>query len=147
MAAKGLKINNQNSTAPKPKEPDKVAFENAAKGVFNKEEEYKKRALDLATKLKSLITDKTLPENQTLITKDIEIEVISKLILFATELNNDENKKEGEGSVALSMLTFKMLILQRDQINTMGYKIEKLEKANVKLEQMLKSLTETKEKV
>jgi hypothetical protein len=126
---KGLKINNQASTIPKPKPDTSAAFNEQAEKVFSKIEEYKQRSFDLGSKFKAIIEDKRLVINKTQINKDIELEILQKLIALANELNTDENQPEGAGGTALAMLLMKMLLIQRDNMNNIEYKLEKIEKA------------------
>lgn len=129
---KGLKITNENSTVPTPKTNQSALFEEKAKEVYSKYEEYKHRTWELSTKFKSMIEDRVLPENKSIISKDIENETLNKLITLASEMNEDDNQAEGIGSTALSMLVMKMLLIQRDTINRLMFKIEKLEAADKK---------------
>jgi hypothetical protein len=126
----GLKFTNEKSSVPLPK-PNAVAIlDEKAEKAYSKDQEYKQRGFELFTKFKCMIEDKILPDNKSVLTKDIENEIVSKLISLASEMNNDEDQvHEGIGSIVLSTLLMKMLLTQRDTINTMAYKIEKLEKA------------------
>lgn len=126
---RGLKINNEASTLPPPKVNPTSAFNEKADQAFNRDQEYKAKAAELGTKYRSFLEDKILPENKTLINKDIEQETVNKLILLANEMNNDEIQPEGIGGVVLSILLMKMLLVQRDTINSLAYKIDKLEKS------------------
>ena len=127
--SKGIKLNNNKSTVPPPPstlpaEEFQKAADAAAERIFN----YKERAGILGLKLKSLIESNILPENKTLVLKDFEKEVLENLIRLANDLNNDETQQEGAGSIALSQLIMKMMLLQRDHINKLQFKIENLEK-------------------
>jgi hypothetical protein len=126
---KGLKVNNESSSIPQPKPNMTATFNEQAEKVFNKIEEYKQRSFELGSKYKAIIEDKRLPVNKTQINKDIEIETLNKLAVLASEINIDENQPEGAGGVALAMLIMKMLLIQRDNINEIGFKLERIEKA------------------
>jgi hypothetical protein len=141
---KGLKINNQRSSVPQPKVNNTAVFNEQAKEVFLQYEDYKQRTWELSTRFKSMIEDKTLSENRTIISKDLEKEVLDKLVALSSEMNSDDNQPEGIGSIALSMLILKMLLLQRDTINSLAYKVDRLEKNNSKLENTVKTLLEDK---
>lgn len=126
---KGLKIDNTNSSVPAPKPDTSAAFNTKAAEVHSKYEDYKHRAFELSSKFKSMIQDKTLIENKSILSKDIEIEVLSKLIGLASDMNGDDDQPEGIGSNAMEMLFMKMLLIQRDTINHILFKLEKLEKS------------------
>lgn len=131
---RGLKINNETSSVPPPKPDPVTEFNEQAQQAFSKHEDYKKRTWDLSTKFKSLLESKILPENKSELSKNLETEVLQNLVVLASEMNEDENQPEGIGSTALSFLLMKMMLVQRDTVNALLYKVEKLEKAIVKLE-------------
>lgn len=128
LRGKGTKLNNKQSSIPAPKQNQAEVFSEKATMVFNKFEEFKKRTWELSAKFKSFIEDRILPENRSIITKELETEVLNNLISLANEMNADEHQPEGIGGVALSMLLMKCLLIQRDTISTLAYKIDKLEK-------------------
>lgn len=122
----GLKINNDASTVPAPKPSPVEAFEKKADEAFIKIQGYKQRMWDLSSKFKSFVEDKILPVNKTVVSKDVENEVLQQLIAVASEMNEDNTQPEGLGSTALCMLLLKMTLLQRDLINNLGYEVDKL---------------------
>jgi hypothetical protein len=124
----GLKINNEHSNINTPDTTQPASFDEKAAAIKNKMEGHKQVVWELSNKFKSMIEDHTLPENKTIISKDMEKEVLDKLVKLATDLNMDQVYPEGWGSSAIDMLLMKMLLLQRDAMNVMAYKIEKLEK-------------------
>jgi hypothetical protein len=125
----GLKFNNQNSSIPEPpKQSDKEVFDAKATVAAKNMEAYKVRTFELSTQLKHILQDRTLTDNKSPISKDIETETLNKMVVLALEIDADESQPEGFGSTALGMLTMKMLLLQRDTINSMAYAIEQLEK-------------------
>ena len=124
---KGLKINNEQSSIPVPKDPNASEFNQAADRAFARNEDYKKRSVELTAKFSSMMDDRVLPDNKTIIVKDLEQEVQSQLSKLAMEMNKDEGQPEGIGSVILVALLMKMCVRQRDQINLLSYKITQLE--------------------
>lgn len=126
---KGLKINNETSSVLPAKTNNSDTFDGNAKEAFSRYEDYKQRTWDLSTKFKSMVEDKLLPANRSIIYKELELEVLTKLVSLASEMNADENQSEGIGGVALSMLLMKMILLQRDHVNELLFKTDKLEKA------------------
>lgn len=128
IGKKGVKLNNKQSSIPQPKPNRSEAFEKEANEVFSKFEEFKRRTWDLSAKFKAFVEDKVLPENKSIITKELEGEVLNNLVSLANQMNADEHQPEGIGGVALSMLLMKCVFIQRDTINTLAYKVDKLEK-------------------
>jgi hypothetical protein len=124
----GLKINNDNSTVPTVQPNQSALFEEQAKKAFSKYEEYKERSLDLSLKFKSMIEDRIRPDVRSPLSKGIEQETLNKLIALASEMNEDDVQPEGVGSTALCMLLMKMMLIQRDIISTLGFKVDALEK-------------------
>lgn len=125
----GLKITNQNSSIPEPpKQSPKEAFDEKATVAAKRMNDYKTRTWELSGQFKQLVQDRTLQENKSPISKDIETELLNKLVVLALEIDADESQPEGFGSTALCMLLMKMLLLQRDMLNTLAYAIDKLEK-------------------
>jgi hypothetical protein len=122
----GLKINNEASKVPPPKPSATEVFEKKADEAFMKIQGYKQKMWDLSSKFKSFVEDKILPVNKTVISKDVENEVLQQLIAVASEMNEDNTQPEGLGSTALCMLLLKMTLLQRDIINNLGYEVDKL---------------------
>lgn len=125
---KGIKVNNDNSTIPQPKPNYQEKLSEKAQEVATKYEEYKSRTWELSTKFKAMMQDHVLSDNKSVLVKDIEAETMNRLVALASEMNEDDNQPEGIGGTALSFLIMKMLLLQRDTINTLLYKVDKLEK-------------------
>lgn len=127
---KGMRINNAASTAPRPPEPiDTKAFEKDATEAFRRGEDYKQRFWDLSQKLKSIMLDQTLSENRTSITKDLEMQSIRALMSLAQEMDDDEQQANSEGTRGMAMLLLKFLLMQKDTINQLAYRVEQLERA------------------
>jgi len=129
----GLKINNQHSSIPiPPKQTQKEIFDMQATEASKKIEGYKARTWELSGRFKEILQDQTLAANKTLISKDVEIEILNKIIVLALEMDSDETQPEGFGSTALCMLLMKMLLLQRDTINNIAFKLDQLDKQSNK---------------
>lgn len=130
-----LKITNEKSMFNKPSEPDREEFELNAAQVFNKYELRKRKCADLGSKYVSILNDKTLQENKNPISKDLEKEILANLINIGIEINTDESENEGMGSIALITLLLNCILKQRDKINEVSYRLNKLEiEAKVKNE-------------
>ncbi len=122
-------VRKENSTIPGENNSKiKENFENKANEKYSKIEEYKQQVWDLSIKYKSFIENKTLPENRGPIASNLEKEVLDKLVQLATEMNEDETQLQSVGSTALCMLLMKCMLIQRDVINTLSFKLEQLDK-------------------
>lgn len=125
---KGTKLNNQRSMFSK-SNSEKESFEQSADKYIGELKDRNKRAFDLAKQFVDMIKDKTLPENKSIIVQDVEREIKNKLLSLSIEINNDDNEEnEGMGSLAIISLLLKVVMLQRDNINSLDYKLNLLEK-------------------
>lgn len=106
----------------------KAKFENQADAKHSAIEYYKQEIWDLSIKYKSFIESKVLPENRGPIAINVEKEVLDKLVQLAIDMNEDELHQQGVGSTALCMLLMKCMLIQRDIVNTLYFKVEQLEK-------------------
>jgi len=122
-----LKINNEKSMFNKPPEPSAEDIELNAARVFDKYELRKRKCADLGARYLNALNDKTLQENKSPIQKDIEKETLSNLISIGIEINTDESENEGMGSIALITLLLNCLLKQRDKINGLSFRLNKLE--------------------
>jgi len=121
----GLKINNDRSMAKTlSKPPSKKEFEETAKQVNETLNSYNDRAAKLASDFRKLMEDTTLIENKNVLMVDIEREILGKLAQLAVDINTDEHEKEGMGSVGLLAIVFNHLLLMRDRINLLEYRLE-----------------------
>lgn len=127
---KGLKITNDASSI-QPKVDETKAFEQQATKAFSRDQDYKQRMNDLAIKFKAMVEDRVLNGNKTTIVKEVENETLQRLVQLASEMNADEAQDEGLGNTALSMLLMKMILLQRDRINALEFKLEKLNRVKL----------------
>lgn len=127
-AKTGLKINNQSSSVPQVQKPTQSDFEDKANVAFQEYEDMKKRGWDLAFKFRDQVLDKTLPINKGPIVQNIENEVIDQLFVLAQQMNELEDRPEGEGSNTMCSLLMRCMLKQRDVINELAYKVDKLEK-------------------
>lgn len=71
--------------------------------------------------------DETLLSEKGPIKKNLEKEIVNKLVRFASEMNNDPNEPEGFGSVAVIVLLLKAILYLRDKNNELSYKVASLE--------------------
>jgi len=125
---KGIKIDRKKSMFQSTKDQEHTAdqFSEEITDYQNKEKMLANRTLDASIRFRDALNDKTLSENKTPQDKDIEKSIMKELCQVALEMNNDENKPEGAGSVGLHSLILNMFLLQRNTINSLNYKIFKL---------------------
>jgi hypothetical protein len=111
--------------------PKKQSFEEFSQKVDVAEEKvlsYKERSAKLAVEFLELIKDKTLKQNKTIFSKEMEKELLLKLVGVSIEINNDPLEKEGMGSLALITLLFKTVLMQRDRVNELEFILSQLTK-------------------
>lgn len=124
---KGVKLKSENSQFTKTTE-QKQQFEDDADAFMAQKRERNKQALTLAQRFIEIVRDKTLIENKTLMAKQFEQEVCSDLVWLCLDINEDDSEREGMGSAAMINLLLKVVLNQRDMLNSVGYKITQLEK-------------------
>lgn len=111
-----------------PKKPSLKDLQDKVNEIEKKDFGYKQRATELSLAFKKIMADKTLSQNKNVFSQELEQETFSKLMNLASDINNDEDEKEGMGSLMLIALMFKTLLYQRDQINKMEYLLSEIEK-------------------
>jgi len=123
---KGLKINNANSSVPDP--PPKVQnFRDNINEILNEEEKQKKLAFDIAHRFMMVLKDKTLDANKNVVVRQGEKQSIMDLIDFARLINSDENQEDNIGTMSIISTLIKAVLIQRDRINEIEYKLSKTE--------------------
>lgn len=121
---RSAKLNNSKSQFAN-KAPD-VNFDEIANKTFNNAQERTETIYKLGYELLKIMCDTSIPENQDVIFKNKEKNVIAELIQLCTDINNDEFELEGMGSTALITLLIKIISKQRDSINILNYKLNSL---------------------
>jgi BMFP domain-containing protein YqiC len=107
----------------------KEQFEERAAQTHESLEGNKSRAAEVGREFWSFFGQKVLPENKGPLEKSFEREIISKLINYAIDINNDEfEQKDGMGSVSMITLLLNAVIKLRDRCNELEYKVEQHEK-------------------
>lgn len=122
----GVKLTNSKSKFAK-KIKQKEEFQKAADATISKKVDRNTQAAELVKQFWTLAKSETLEANKGPIEKNLEREIITKLIQFATELNNDENEPYGSGSVAIITLLLKIVIQLRNDNNQLKFKIAQIE--------------------
>lgn len=122
----GLKLNSSKSQFIKEIVRQEV-FDQQATQAFDQMQERKQQAVELVQQFWSFIKDETLVREKGPIRKNLEKEIVNKLLNFASEMNNDPNESEGAGSVAVITLLLKTVLYLRDSNNENRYHLSKLE--------------------
>ncbi|HWZ23230.1 MAG TPA: hypothetical protein VNW06_11285 [Cytophagaceae bacterium] len=123
-----------------PKKITKQEFEQKAAEANAKLNSYSERALENTMAFKKLMEDRTVPQNKSVFSGDLEKEVISNLMNLAIDMNEDPHEKEGMGSVGLIVFLFRLLLSQKDRVNELDYKVHTLEKKLGQAEVHIKNL-------
>lgn len=111
---------NINGNAPK---PNKEAFEQRASQANDRLNSYIERSAELIPLFLKMLNDKTLPENRSILTNDLEKEIIGNMMQLGLDMDADIAEKDGAGSIGLCVLLMKCLLLQRDKMNTIEYNL------------------------
>ena len=128
----GVKISGKKSKFSS-KKVDKEEFERRAAVTYENDQEVKNKAFKLSSQFMTMLKDKTLGENKSPIQKDLEGDISRQIVEIAMALNNDESKPEGIGSAGSCMLLFRCVLVQRDVINELSWKVKGLENKVYKL--------------
>ena len=126
----GLKaVSSQKSIFDKiPKKPTPEDFQKKVSSDQERSLSYKQRASELALQFKKIIEDKTLSQNKSVFSLEIEKETLTKMVELAIEINNDANEQEGMGSLSWITFLMKTALSQRDRINYLEYNLSLIEK-------------------
>jgi len=135
---KAVKLSNENSII-KPSPPLPNIAQNAQK-ILSSNEEQKKIAFDLTTRLLGMIKDKTLDENKDPKSRDAEKQILSEYAAFSRLINSDPNQEDCIGTLTFVMSIARCMMIQRDRINECEYRVIQL---NNKLARAEKRLEET----
>jgi len=127
VKTKGLKVSNTNSSVHS-KVVEKQSFDKKADEAFEKDQDYKHSVWEFSSQFVKIINDQTLDINKTPLVKNVETDLINKLIDLSYKINADENQPEGAGSIVLSTLLLKTVLLQRDKINKLSFDLLTLKK-------------------
>jgi H2-forming N5,N10-methylenetetrahydromethanopterin dehydrogenase-like enzyme len=119
----GLKIQNK----PKNKTPNQKDFENAVQeAVENKietDKNTKEKLIEFGTKLKKIFNDKTLLQNKNSIDIQNERKSLGAFLEAIKDIDLDENQDCNAGTYGAIALLINTLILQRDRINELEFKL------------------------
>jgi hypothetical protein len=111
-----------------PKKPTHEEFSKKVSQIQDRSSAYKNIAADLALQFNQTMADKTLKQNKNVFTRELEKELLTKMIQLAVDINNDPNEDEGMGSLSWITLLLKTCFSQRDRINQLEYAAVQLDK-------------------
>lgn len=120
---KGVKLKNKQQPL-----PPKVEFEQRAQEFITDKQARNKAVLLLVQEFLTLMRDRTLSQNKSVMAKEIEQQTVAKLANAALAINEDESEPQGMGSMALINLLFKIVLAQRDKLNELEYDMAQLKK-------------------
>lgn len=110
------------------KKPSQEDLDRKVKQISEKSNSYKIRAAELVKEFNKCMADKTLSSNRNIFSRELETELLSKMIKLADEINSDIIEKDGMGSLSLITILLKTCFSQRDRINSLEYAIFQIEK-------------------
>ena len=111
-----------------PKKPTQDDLDQRVRNVETRVASNKSKGYDLAVQFFKTMADKTLPENKNMLQKEMEQDLLKRLMQFAIAANTDIAEKEGSGSLSLITILMNLALKQRDKINLLEYKVSILEK-------------------
>lgn len=111
-----------------PKKPTQDDLTKRVNQVQERASVYKTRAADLSSKFIQIMNDKTLKQNKNIFAKEMERELLTQMAQLAIDINNDQNEKEGMGSLSWIVLLLKTCFSQRDKINQLEFNLSQLDK-------------------
>ncbi len=112
-----------------PKKPSKNDFDKTVKESVERSSTHKTKAAELSLQFSKIMLDKTLKANKTVFAKEIEQDLLAKMVQLAIEINDDPNEKEGMGSLSWVILLLRTCFYQRDRLNDFEYQLSKIEEA------------------
>ena len=133
VATRGVKLKNKNTEKFEKeqleKETYKQKFSQTADRAVEHSADKGKRAVSVISRFLNLANDKTLARNRGGIAADVEKEIRQELLQLALDLNNDETEPDnGSGAVVAISVLAKIVLLYRDRINELEFKLGNLER-------------------
>jgi len=126
-----LKTKAQEIAAQNKKEQEEYSkkFSEAADKIQEYKSELSGKIVEALRKMLLVIKDKTLPSNKGKVAEEYESSIRKEIIDLEIEINNDPNDENiAMGSVVVDTIILKALLVQRDRINELEYKLEQLSK-------------------
>lgn len=124
-SAKNQKITNENSIFKNFQGSKDISAE--VNKIEQEKQKYKVEISKSIIKLKKVLEDKTLSENKSPLSHQIDSDVIRELASLADKINDDENEKQGMGTFLICTTLLKFMLIYRDRFNQLDYRLSKLE--------------------
>jgi hypothetical protein len=125
---KGLKVNNERSRFAK-KASGKSDFEERAAKMVEQQQLQRNERFQLISQFMDTMRKRVLPSNRGLVGDQFEQELRQKLIDLVIDINNDTTEKDdGMGSATAIGLLLRVVMMQRDQLNELEYRLSIMEK-------------------
>ena len=111
-----------------PKKPTQEDFDRKVNQIQERSSSYKAKAAELASQFSQALSDKTLKQNKNVFAREMERELLTKMVQLAVDINNDPHEQEGMGSLSWITLLLKTCLAQRDRINQLEYVMAEMAK-------------------
>lgn len=106
-----------------------VDFDHKVAELVKNDVELQNLSRDLSTKYKSILMDKTLAKNKSPDNTSFESQLVGQLAQLGLQVNADQSRPEGYGSITIIALLLKCVLIQRDLINQSSYEIREIKRA------------------
>jgi hypothetical protein len=117
---KKMKLTNERSSIAK-KADEQEAFKQRAVALMDNRQDQRERGVALVTQFLTSMKEKVLPKNQGVLAQE--------LVKLVIEINNDDTEpQDGMGSATLFAALLRVVMLQRDRINELEYRLLQVEK-------------------
>lgn len=132
-----------------PKKPSQEDLDIKVAAAQKRASTNKVKAMELANQFNKAMSDKTLPQNRNMFQKEVEKELLGKMIQLAVDINSDTVEQyDGMGSLGWITLLLRTCFGQRDKINLLEYRVEQLEKnkdsVSKEIAEVVKTLDDSK---
>jgi len=125
---KKLKLTNERSSITQ-KVNEEAEFQQRAAVMMDSRQDQRERGMALVSQFLTSMREKTLPKNRGVLAQDFEKKLRSELVKLVIEINNDETEsQDGLGSATLFASVLKVIMLQRDRLNELEYRLLQVEK-------------------
>lgn len=125
---KKLKLTNERSSITQ-RVNEEEQFKQRATELMESRQDQKERGMALVSQFLTSMKEKTLPVNRGVLAQDFEKKMRGELVQLAIEINNDDSEpKDGMGSATLFAALLRVVMLQRDRLNELEYRLLQQEK-------------------
>ena len=129
---RGLKLSNENSKVARrarEKRQEEQTFEQRAEQLISEQASQLDAGLQVAKEFLDAVRSKFLPGNRGALGDEHEKSIRDRFVALVTALNNDPHEQfDGTGSTFAIKVLMRVVLLQRDRINGLEYRLQELEK-------------------